>query len=79
MYCLTCDLTWSDLFANLKTPASLFVSASMHNLQHIFPRIIKKQNQYIFREKKGVQCKLYEKNYLTDHSRGPFSVRRNVR
>ena len=53
MYCLTCDLTWSDLFANLKTPASLFVSASMHNLQHIFPQIIKKKNQYRFRGKRG--------------------------
>ena len=55
MYCLTCDLTWSDLFANLKTPASLFVSASMHNLQHIFPRIIKKEKSVQILRKKGVQ------------------------
>ena len=66
MYCLTCDLTWSDLFANLKTPASLFVCASMHNLQHIFPQIIKK-NQYRFREKRGHSANCIKKIYLTEH------------
>ena len=75
MYCLTCDLTWSDLFANLKTPASLFVCASMHNLQHIFPQIIKKKSVQISR-KKGVQRQLYKKDLFdrTFRTQGPFSV-----
>ena len=73
MYCLTCDLTWSDLFANLKTPASLFVCASMHNLQHIFPQIIKK-NHHIFREKRGYSANCIENIHLTFRTQGPFSV-----
>ena len=73
MYCLTCDLTWSDLFANLKTPASLFVCASMHNLQHIFPQIIKK-NQYRFREKREYSENCIKNIHLTFRTQGPFSV-----